>query len=82
MVESIINDEHRVIPCAAYLTGKHAENYKINNAFIGVPIKIGKNGVEEIYDLKFGEADAKEWMKSVDSVNKNNKLADDYFASH
>ncbi|WP_337860833.1 malate dehydrogenase [Ferroplasma sp.] len=82
MVEAVINDEHRVIPCAAYLTGKHAENYKISNAFIGVPIKIGKNGVEEIYDLKFSEADAKEWMKSVESVNKNNKLADEYFASH
>ena len=56
--------------------------YKVSNAFIGVPIKIGKNGVEEIYDLKFSEADAKEWMKSVESVKKNNKLADDYFASH
>ncbi|MEM0139678.1 MAG: malate dehydrogenase [Ferroplasma sp.] len=82
MIESVINDEKRVIPCAAYLTGKHAENYKISGKFIGVPIKIGKNGVEEIYDLKFNDSDLKEWGKSVDSVNKNCKLADDYFASH
>ncbi len=82
MVESIINDQKRVIPCAAYLTGKHADNYGISGKFIGVPIKIGKDGVEEIYDLKFSASDKEAWEKSVASVNKNCKLADDYFASH
>ncbi len=82
MVESIIMDKKRVIPCAAYLTGEHAKHYNINNMFIGVPIKIGKNGVEEIYDLNFEENELKEWNKGVESVKKNCKIADDYFAKN
>ncbi len=80
MAESVLKNQKRVIPCAAYLTGKHAEHYEINNMFIGVPIKIGKNGVDEIFDLKMNEEDKKRWEKSVDSVKKNCKIADDFLA--
>ncbi|WP_287949945.1 malate dehydrogenase [Acidiplasma sp.] len=80
MVESIIKNKKRVIPCAAYLTGNHAKHYGIENMFIGVPIKIGASGVEEIYDLQFNEEDKAAWEKSVESVKKNSKLADDYFS--
>ncbi len=82
MVESIINDKKRVIPCAAYLTDEHAKHYGINNMFIGVPIKIGKNGVEKIYDLNFNDDELKEWNKGVESVKGNCKIADDYFSKN
>ncbi len=82
MVESIVNDRKRVIPCAAYITGEHAKNYLIENLFIGVPIKIGKNGVEHIYDIKFRDDELEAWKKTVESVKKNSAIADDYFAKN
>ena len=49
MVESIIKGKNRVIPCAAFLTGSHAKHYGVKDIFIGVPIRIGENCVEEIF---------------------------------
>jgi malate dehydrogenase len=48
MVEAILKDEHRVFPCCAYLEGE----YEINGFCVGVPVKLGKNGIEEILKLK------------------------------
>lgn len=47
MAESIIRDEKQLLPCAAYLTGQ----YDLNDIYIGVPVKLGKDGVEEIVEL-------------------------------
>ena len=49
MVESIIKDEHKVLPCAAFCEGE----YGLKGTYMGVPVRLGKNGVEEIleYDL-------------------------------
>ncbi|MCK4645571.1 MAG: malate dehydrogenase [Candidatus Aminicenantes bacterium] len=47
MVESIIKDKKKILPCAAYLEGE----YGINGLFFGVPIKLGANGVEEIIEI-------------------------------
>jgi malate dehydrogenase len=47
MVESILKDKGNILPAAAYLTGQ----YGIDGTFIGVPIKLGRNGVEEIYEI-------------------------------
>jgi len=49
MVEAIIRDEHKVIPCAALCDGE----YRLKGTYMGVPVRLGKNGVEEIleYDL-------------------------------
>ncbi len=48
MVESVVKDKKRVLPCAAYLQGE----YGYRDMYMGVPIKIGKNGVEKIFELK------------------------------
>ena len=55
MVESILKDKKKVLPCAAYLEGE----YGINGLFVGVPVKLGANGIEQIYEVKL-EADEKQ----------------------
>ena len=48
MVESILKDKKKVLPCAAYLEGE----YGINGLFVGVPVKLGSGGIEKIYEIK------------------------------
>jgi malate dehydrogenase len=48
MAESILKDKKKILPCAAYLEGE----YGIKNLFIGVPVKLGSNGVEEIIEIE------------------------------
>jgi malate dehydrogenase len=48
MVESILKDKKKVLPCAALLEGE----YGINGLYVGVPVKLGSNGLEKIYELK------------------------------
>ena len=48
MVESILKDKKKVLPCAAYLEGE----YGINGLFVGVPVKLGAKGIEQIYEIK------------------------------
>ncbi|MEW5736607.1 MAG: malate dehydrogenase [Thermodesulfobacteriota bacterium] len=48
MAEAIIKDKKKVLPCAVLLEGE----YGINNLFIGVPVKLGKNGIEEVIEIK------------------------------
>lgn len=77
MVESIVKGKNRVIPCAAYLTGEHAKHYGAKDIFIGVPIKIGENCVEEIYDMDFNEEEKGLWNKTVQSVNESCRKVDE-----
>ena len=51
MAEAIILDKKRLLPCSAHLTGQ----YGINDLYIGVPIKLGGNGVEEIIEIELTE---------------------------
>jgi len=51
MTDSIVNDRKRILPCAAWLTGQ----YGIDGAFVGVPVKLGANGIEEIIELDLQE---------------------------
>lgn len=80
MVESIVRSKNRVIPCAAYLTGEHAKHYGANNIFIGVPIRIGENCVEEIYDMDFNDEEKALWDKTVQSVTESCKKVDGMLA--
>ena len=66
MVEAIMHDKKRIIPCSVYLEGE----YGINGLFTGVPVKLGKNGVEQILKLKLtpGEQDA--LLKSSQAVRE------------
>jgi len=81
MVESIVKDKNRVIPCAAYLSGEHAKHYNVENVFIGVPIRIGERGVEQIYDIDFNDEEKVLWEKTVASVRSNCKKVDEFFKS-
>ena len=64
MVESIIKDEGRIFPCCAYLTGQ----YGIKNMYLGVPVKLGKNGIEEILKLKLNKSEMKLLKNSANHV--------------
>ncbi len=64
MAEAIIKDKKRVLPCAAWLNGE----YGIKNLYVGVPIKLGAGGVEEILELKLTEEEQAMLQKSADHV--------------
>ncbi len=64
MAESYLKDQRRVLPCAAHLTGQ----YGVNDAYIGVPVVIGANGVERIVEIALDEAEKAMFAKSVASV--------------
>jgi malate dehydrogenase len=48
MVEAILKDKKKILPCAAYLEGE----YGLKGLFVGVPCKLGTNGIEQIMEIK------------------------------
>lgn len=64
MAEAILKDKKRVIPCAAYLEGE----YGIKGLFIGVPVKLGAGGIEEIFELELTPHEMEELKKSAKAV--------------
>jgi malate dehydrogenase len=66
MVESILKDKKKVLPCAAYLQGE----YGISELFVGVPVKLGKQGIEKIYEIKLEAAEQAALKKSADAVKE------------
>ena len=71
MASAYLNDEKKILPCAAYLSGE----YGINGLYAGVPVVIGKNGVEKIENINLDEKEKKEFMNSIDAVKKLWKAA-------
>ena len=67
MVEAIAKNNHRILPCSAYLTGQ----YGITDTYVGVPIKIGRTGIEEILEIPLSETDSQALKKSADDVKAN-----------
>jgi malate dehydrogenase len=65
MAESYLKDQRRVLPVAAYLTGQ----YGVKDAYIGVPVVLGANGVEKVVEIALDEAETAMFAKSVASVN-------------
>ena len=66
MVESILKDKKKVLPCAAYLEGE----YGVNGLFVGVPVKLGSRGIERIYELNLAEDESAALKKSADAVQE------------
>lgn len=66
MVESILLDRKRILPCTAYLTGQ----YGINGLYVGVPVKLGAGGVEEIVEFDLTAEEHAALCRSADSVRE------------
>jgi malate dehydrogenase len=64
MAESYLKDQRRVLPCAAYLTGQ----YGVRDAYVGVPVVLGANGVDRIIEIAFDETEKAMFAKSVAAV--------------
>ena len=64
MAESYIKDLKKTLPCAAYLNGE----YETKNLYVGVPVVIGKNGVEKVIELKLTDEEKNDFKKSVKAV--------------
>ncbi len=66
MAESILKDKKKVLPCAAYLEGE----YGFKDLFIGVPVKLGAKGVEEIIEITLTDDEKAALQKSADAVEE------------
>ena len=66
MAESYLKDKRRVLPCAAKLNGE----YGIKGLYIGVPVIIGKNGVEKIVEIKLNADEQKMFDHAVNAVKE------------
>src|SRR5204863_8020684 len=66
MVDAIVLDEKRVLPCTAYLEGE----YGIEGLYMGVPVKLGAGGVEEIVELELSEDEQTMLNESADAVRE------------
>ncbi len=66
MAEAILKDKKKILPCAALLQGE----YGINDLFIGVPVKLGADGIEDVIEIKLTEEEMKGLNYSADAVRK------------
>ena len=71
MAEAYLKDSKKMLPCAAHLNGQ----YGISNIFAGVPVIVGKNGIEKIEEIELDENEKSEFNNSVDAVKKLWKAA-------
>jgi malate dehydrogenase len=66
MVESILKDKKKVLPCAALLEGE----YGINGVYVGVPVKLGRNGIEKVYEIQLTDEEKAALHKSAGAVKE------------
>ena len=66
MVEAVVRDKKRLIPCAAYCD----KEYGVGGYFVGVPVILGSNGVEQIVELQLTAQEKSDFQKSVDAVKE------------
>ncbi len=67
MVAAFAHDKKRILPCAAYLTGQ----YGLNDVFVGVPVKLGANGIESIIEIGLTPEENTALKNSADDVREN-----------
>jgi malate dehydrogenase len=66
MVEAILKDKRKILPCAAYLQGE----YGLRNLFVGVPVKLGSRGIEQIIEIKLTSDERAALEKSAAAVKE------------
>jgi malate dehydrogenase len=64
MVDAVLRDKKKILPCAAYLEGE----YGMRNVYLGVPVKLGRGGVEQIVEISLTPEEAVALEKSADAV--------------
>ena len=70
MAEAIVRDKKRIIPCSAHLTGQ----YGIDDLYIGVPVKLGADGVEEILEVELTDDELQALQKSAETYREGIRL--------
>ena len=68
LVDSILNNQKRMIPCSVFLEGEYGQE----DICMGVPCIIGRNGVEEIIDVQLNDTEKAAFAKSADAVRAMN----------
>ena len=76
MIDAIVNDRKRILPCSTLLEGQ----YGISNTFIGAPIKLGRNGVEEVLEINLDVHELDALRRSAAIVDENCNLLSDLLA--
>jgi malate dehydrogenase len=66
MAEAIVKDERRILPCAAWLEGE----YGMKGLYLGVPCKLGRNGLEKVIEVELTAAERTALEKSADAVRE------------
>ncbi len=76
LVDSIVNDQKKMIPCSVFLEGEYGQE----DICVGVPCIIGKNGVEEIVDVQLNDAEKALFEKSAEAVRTMNNALNEVLA--
>jgi malate dehydrogenase len=66
MVEAILRDQKRIFPCCVKLNGE----YGAKDIFLGVPVKLGREGVEQIIEIELNETERKDFDASANAVRE------------
>lgn len=66
MLKAILRDEHKTLPCAAYLEGE----YGVSGLFLGVPVVLGRHGVEKIVEIHLTHKESIALKHSVDHIRQ------------
>jgi malate dehydrogenase len=66
MVEAILKDKKKILPCAAYLDGQ----YGVKGLYVGVPVKLGRSGVEQVIEIKLTPEEQAGFDKSAAAVRE------------
>jgi len=64
MVEAILRDKKKILPCCVYLEGE----YGVNDLYVGVPVKLGSRGAEEVIEITLSDPEKAQLQHSVDAV--------------
>ena len=74
MAGAFLKDKKKLLPCAAFVDGP----YNLDGIYVGVPVVIGKEGVERIVEINLSEEEKQMFNHSVESVQKLNQLAQNF----
>lgn len=82
MIESVVFNTNRILTCSAVLDEDASKYYEAGNLCVGVPTKLGENGIEKIIKVPMTEQERLLWKHSVESVKKNIILADNFLRDY